>query len=110
MVSGPINNLYLQVIRYILNPISNQNDSNGNWFEETSSFEQDHHFIKVGYQKGLHPNNPVLKSNSTDDDNSTSDYTDPEESSAPTELLAEFLSAVMLRDFIEAYKLCKRSN
>lgn len=50
------------------------------------------------------------KSYSTDDDLSTSEYTDPEESSAPTELLAEFLSAVMLRDFAKAYQHCKRSK
>lgn len=48
------------------------------------------------------------KSSSTDED--LSDYTDPEESSAPTELLAEFLSAVMLRDYLKAYQHCKMSE
>nr|XP_023027569.1 glutamate-rich protein 2 [Leptinotarsa decemlineata] len=37
-----------------------------------------------------------------------SEYTDADESiSAPTEFLAEFLSAVMLKDYVTALKYCK---
>lgn len=73
----------------------NKNDSNGN-FSDGGSTE----VYKKGY---LNP-----KSNSTDDELSTSDQS--EEVSAPTELLAEFLSAVMLRDYLTAYEHCKRSK
>lgn len=37
-----------------------------------------------------------------------SEYTDADESiSAPTELLPEFLSAIMLKDYVNALKYCK---
>ncbi|XP_053699100.1 uncharacterized protein LOC128746074 [Sabethes cyaneus] len=51
----------------------------------------------------------IIQSPSNDDlSQSLSEYTDADESiSAPTELLAEFLSAVMLRDYINALKYCK---
>jgi len=45
------------------------------------------------------------------DDDSTSEYTDPKESnSAPTELLAEFLTSIMRKDYANALKYCKMSN
>ncbi|EDS25958.1 conserved hypothetical protein [Culex quinquefasciatus] len=51
----------------------------------------------------------IIQSPSNDDlSQSLSEYTDADESiSAPTELLAEFLSAVMLRDYVSALKYCK---
>ncbi|XP_055532344.1 uncharacterized protein LOC129722691 isoform X2 [Wyeomyia smithii] len=51
----------------------------------------------------------IIQSPSNDDlSQSLSEYTDADESiSAPTELLAEFLSAVMLRDYVNALKYCK---
>ncbi|XP_065083372.1 serine-rich adhesin for platelets [Ochlerotatus camptorhynchus] len=51
----------------------------------------------------------IIQSASNDDlSQSLSEYTDADESiSAPTELLAEFLSAVMLRDYVNALKYCK---
>ncbi|XP_058064151.1 uncharacterized protein LOC131213934 isoform X2 [Anopheles bellator] len=52
----------------------------------------------------------MLQSSSTDDlSQSLSEYTDADESiSAPTELLAEFLSAVMIRDYVNALRYCKQ--
>jgi hypothetical protein len=44
-----------------------------------------------------------------DDSTSGSDYTDPE-NSAPTELLAEFLTSIMKRDYVNALKHCKMSK
>lgn len=42
---------------------------------------------------------------------SISEYTDADESmSAPTEFLAEFLSAVMLKDYRKALRYCKLSK
>ncbi|XP_066150456.1 dentin sialophosphoprotein isoform X1 [Euwallacea fornicatus] len=49
----------------------------------------------------------VLKPTSSSNED-LSEYTDADESiSAPTEFLAEFLSAVMLKDYITALKYCK---
>ncbi|XP_053678758.1 uncharacterized protein LOC128729133 [Anopheles nili] len=52
----------------------------------------------------------MLQSPSNDDlSQSLSEYTDADESiSAPTELLAEFLSAIMIRDYVNALKYCKQ--
>ncbi|XP_052900661.1 putative protein TPRXL [Anopheles moucheti] len=52
----------------------------------------------------------MLHSPSNDDlSQSLSEYTDADESiSAPTELLAEFLSAIMIRDYVNALKYCKQ--
>uniref|UniRef100_A0A182PWD0 Uncharacterized protein n=1 Tax=Anopheles epiroticus TaxID=199890 RepID=A0A182PWD0_9DIPT len=52
----------------------------------------------------------MLHSLSNDDlSQSLSEYTDADESiSAPTELLAEFLSAIMIRDYVNALKYCKQ--
>ncbi|XP_031617874.1 uncharacterized protein LOC116337441 isoform X2 [Contarinia nasturtii] len=54
---------------------------------------------------------PIASSNSNDDLSqslSASEYTDADESmSAPTEYLAEFLSAVMQKDYRKALKYCK---
>ncbi|XP_019865761.1 protein rtoA isoform X3 [Aethina tumida] len=51
----------------------------------------------VGYMKPTSSSNEDL-----------SEYTDADESiSAPTEFLAEFLSAVMLKDYVTALKYCK---
>ncbi|XP_050075884.1 mucin-21 [Anopheles maculipalpis] len=52
----------------------------------------------------------MLHSPSADDlSQSLSEYTDADESiSAPTELLAEFLSAIMIRDYVNALKYCKQ--
>lgn len=72
-------------------------DANGNYLE-AGILDQDN-ILKPSI-------NP--KSNSTDDELTNSDYTDP--ASAPTELLAEFLSAVMLRDYLKAYQHCKKSE
>ncbi|XP_050098999.1 uncharacterized protein LOC126579595 isoform X1 [Anopheles aquasalis] len=51
-----------------------------------------------------------LHSPSSDDlSQSLSEYTDADESiSAPTELLAEFLSAIMIRDYVNALRYCKQ--
>uniref|UniRef100_A0A182IRC7 Uncharacterized protein n=1 Tax=Anopheles atroparvus TaxID=41427 RepID=A0A182IRC7_ANOAO len=63
---------------------------------------------------GLLPNTTDLKSmlhSPSNDDlsQSLSEYTDADESiSAPTELLAEFLSAIMIRDYANALKYCKQ--
>lgn len=54
----------------------------------------------------------VAKSHSIDDlSQSLSEYTDAadESMSAPTEFLAEFLSAVMLKDYRKALRYCKLS-
>lgn len=45
-----------------------------------------------------------------DDSASISEYTDPENNSAPTELLAEFLTSIMRREWKNALKHCKLSN
>ncbi|XP_049539917.1 uncharacterized protein LOC125954019 isoform X1 [Anopheles darlingi] len=52
----------------------------------------------------------ALHSPSSDDlSQSLSEYTDADESiSAPTELLAEFLSAIMIRDYVNALRYCKQ--
>uniref|UniRef100_A0A2M4AUG2 Uncharacterized protein n=1 Tax=Anopheles triannulatus TaxID=58253 RepID=A0A2M4AUG2_9DIPT len=52
----------------------------------------------------------ALHSPSSDDlSQSLSEYTDADESiSAPTELLAEFLSAIMIRDYVNALSYCKQ--
>ena len=42
-----------------------------------------------------------------DDSGSLSEYTDPENNSAPTELLAEFLTSIMKKDWKNALKHCK---
>lgn len=60
-------------------------------------------------------NNPSLVSSQSIDDLSQSlsisEYTDADESmSAPTEFLAEFLSAVMLKDYRKALRYCKLSK
>ncbi|XKL66502.1 hypothetical protein PGB90_009922 [Kerria lacca] len=48
-------------------------------------------------------------SNSSNED--LSQYTDADDSaSAPTEILAEFLSAIMSKDYPSALKLCKISS
>lgn len=72
-----------------------QNDSNGNKIsgDETSGLEDEYfsgheNISNYAYHQKFNNKEPVLKSNSTDDDLS-SEYTDPEDSSAPTELLAE---------------------
>lgn len=55
-------------------------------------------------------NNSLVSSQSIDD-LSISEYTDADESmSAPTEFLAEFLSAVMLKDYRKALRYCKLSK
>jgi hypothetical protein len=52
----------------------------------------------------------LLPTNSNDDDSlSLSEYTDNEKS-APTELLAEFLTSIMKKDYINALKYCKLSK
>lgn len=45
-----------------------------------------------------------------DDSASISEYTDPENNSAPTELLAEFLTSIMKREWKNALKHCKMSK
>lgn len=57
----------------------------------------------------LNINNSLPTSTSNEDlSQSLSEYTDADESmSAPTEFLAEFLSAVMLKDYKKALKYCK---
>lgn len=49
------------------------------------------------------------RANNNNDEDSTSDYTDPE-NSAPTELLAEFLTSIMRKDYVNALKYCQMSN
>lgn len=44
------------------------------------------------------------------EDDSASEYTDPENNSAPTELLAEFLTSIMRKEWKNALKNCKLSN
>jgi hypothetical protein len=52
----------------------------------------------------------LLPTNSNDDDSlSLSEYTDNEKS-APTELLAEFLTSIMKKDYANALKYCKLSK
>ncbi|KAG5682934.1 hypothetical protein PVAND_012252 [Polypedilum vanderplanki] len=50
-------------------------------------------------------------SNNNDEDSASSNYTDPEDqndsTSAPTELLAEFLTSIMRKDYANALKYCK---
>lgn len=48
----------------------------------------------------------AMISRNNNDEDSTSDYTDPE-NSAPTELLAEFLTSIMRKDYVNALKYCK---
>lgn len=59
-------------------------------------------------------NSSLVSSQSIDDLSqslSISEYTDADESmSAPTEFLAEFLSAVMLKDYRKALRYCKLSK
>lgn len=50
---------------------------------------------------------PTTQGNNNDDE-SFSEYTDPDQS-APTELLAEFLTAIMKKDYHSALKYCKLS-
>lgn len=45
---------------------------------------------------------------SNDNDSTSSEYT--AENSAPTELLAEFLTSIMRKDYVNALKYCKLSN
>ncbi|XP_065214902.1 glutamate-rich protein 2 isoform X2 [Planococcus citri] len=53
-------------------------------------------------------NGNTLKSGSNSSNEDLSQYTDADESmSAPTEILAEFLSALMLKDYPSALKFCK---
>lgn len=70
-----------------------------------------------GFSAGMSSggNNPSIKSSQSIDDLSQSlsisEYTDADESmSAPTEFLAEFLSAVMLKDYRKALRYCKLSK
>ncbi|XP_055613849.1 dentin sialophosphoprotein isoform X2 [Uranotaenia lowii] len=67
-----------------------------------SNIDQQHQILASGETLIIHsPSNDDLSQ-------SLSEYTDADESlSAPTELLAEFLSAVMLRDYVNALKYCK---
>lgn len=52
----------------------------------------------------------LLPTGSNDDDSlSLSEYTDNEKS-APTELLAEFLTSIMKKDYANALKYCKLSK
>lgn len=44
------------------------------------------------------------------EDDSASEYTDPDNNSAPTELLAEFLTSIMRKEWKNALKHCKMSN
>lgn len=46
----------------------------------------------------------------SNDEDSKSEYTDADEMSAPTELLAEFLSSIMQKDYKNALKYCKLSE
>lgn len=51
----------------------------------------------------------MISPRNNNDEDSTSEYTDPE-NSAPTELLAEFLTSIMRKDYVNALKYCKMSN
>ena len=51
----------------------------------------------------------VPTSNNDEDSLSLSEYTDGEKS-APTELLAEFLTSIMKKDYANALKYCKLSK
>jgi hypothetical protein len=44
------------------------------------------------------------------EDDSASEYTDPENNSAPTELFAEFLATILQKKWKNALKNCKLSN
>lgn len=44
------------------------------------------------------------------EDDSVSEYTDPENNSAPTELFAEFLASILRKEWRNALKNCKLSN
>jgi hypothetical protein len=54
-------------------------------------------------------NNVLVPISPTSNDDE-SEYTDADEMSAPTELLAEFLSSIMQRDYKNALKYCKLSE
>lgn len=68
--------------------------------------------LLAGMSSGGNPS--MVSSQSIDDLSqslSISEYTDADESmSAPTEFLAEFLSAVMLKDYRKALRYCKLSK
>lgn len=51
----------------------------------------------------------VPTTNNDDESLSLSEYTDNEKS-APTELLAEFLTSIMKKDYVNALKYCKLSK
>jgi hypothetical protein len=51
----------------------------------------------------------IVPSNNDEDSLSLSEYTDGEKS-APTELLAEFLTSIMKKDYANALKYCKLSK
>ncbi|CAG9802566.1 unnamed protein product [Chironomus riparius] len=67
------------------NNSSNLDDANGNLMGTTSA---------------------MISTRNNNDEDSTSEYTDPE-NSAPTELLAEFLTSIMRKDYVNALKYCK---
>lgn len=51
----------------------------------------------------------VPTTNNDDESLSLSEYTDNEKS-APTEILAEFLTSIMKKDYVNALKYCKLSK
>ncbi|XP_070507117.1 uncharacterized protein [Chironomus tepperi] len=67
------------------NKSSNLDEANGNLMGTTSA---------------------MISPRNNNDEDSTSEYTDPE-NSAPTELLAEFLTSIMRKDYVNALKYCK---
>ncbi|BES95188.1 Hypothetical protein NTJ_07997 [Nesidiocoris tenuis] len=80
-------------------PITIQACAEANW----SRFKMDGLAVNLS-ELEVNGNCAVNKSNSQED---LSEYTDADESiSAPTEILAEFLSAVMLKDYETALKYC----
>ncbi|XP_058126927.1 serine-rich adhesin for platelets isoform X2 [Anopheles ziemanni] len=87
-------------------------DTNGNTVsisKQSGSGEDDDNVVS-GIASNSTDLASMLHSPSNDDlSQSLSEYTDADESiSAPTELLAEFLSAIMIRDYINALKYCKQ--